>query len=249
MVDKNNQLIGPDLNPLSVTGIQMADGSVRTLGNTAAEFGDYAHLGTDVFGKSLFLDPQPLSVRVKYDSKDEEFTLAQCFRFAADGASASESARDCFRNAGAQALADGVDLAKEVAVGGARGAAVGFVGGFLMPGIGNAAGAAVGAVTNIFAVFYNAFLRKEKISPNDIRRLMDFIAMYTYQPTYYGEVLPKYGQWYVTSNGVIRTATEFGNDNAGNAQYANLDITGNFIRCNQSVRVNVSGGSFVLPSR
>jgi hypothetical protein len=138
-----------------------------------------------------------------------------------------------------------VDMSKDLIESGARGAAGGALIGSVFPGVGTGAGAAYGALMNVLMVGYNAFLRKEQISPNQMRRLAFFVEQYTFRPTAYGELLPKKGYWMVNNKGYIRrydldlaSDGRISKDASGNMRAYALDVAGNWIKKNQFARVN-----------
>ena len=238
LIDSENQLVGPDMLPIESNGFETLDGKVVSIGNFSDEFGSYANLQESILSSAVEFKYNPNAKHSNEQEGDDDYGLTDCFRFLAEGK--REEARACFKKLKLDYLVRGVDLTKDLVSTGTRGSVVGAGIGSIFPGMGTGAGAAYGAFTNMVMVVYNSFLKKEKISPNALRRLQVFVSTYAFAPTVYGEILPKQGAWGVTKEGVIRRTTRI-----GDAQVA-LDVLGNPILRRQTVRIT-EGASFSDP--
>lgn len=234
LVDKQGQIIGPDMRPLTQTAFETLDGDTVSLGNQIDEFARYANLQETLRTQGLRVKALETPPNDNQPVDPEEHTWGQCMGLAADEKYGEAAA--CFKAAGQETLAAGAELAQDLAATAGRGAVGGAIVGSAFPGIGTSAGAAYGALGNMLGVLYNAFLRKESVTPQAMRDLMDFMSRYTFSPSVYGEVLPKNGQWAVTKAGFVRRVTEF------NGKLVLLDVLGNPVT--KTTAITVAGDRF-----
>jgi hypothetical protein len=243
LVDKQQQLLGPSMTPIKLKSFETLDGlGDMGVGSGWDDFAQGAQLQDQVSTQAVFVSSSKAEQDRIVIAGDEDYNLFDCFSLVAAGK--GDDARLCFQKAGEHTLARAVELTLDVGETSARGAAAGAMVGWMMPGIGPAAGAAYGALTNVLMVGYNAFLKKEKISPNTMRRLMYFFSKHTYVPDVNGEikVKPGMGRWVVTQNGLIRQATEIG------GRLVALDINGDLITRERTVQIT-QGGIFSFPQQ
>lgn len=244
MVDKENNLLGPTMTPIKLKSFETIDGEGDMMvGSGFEDFSAATQLQKEVNTNGVMVSAN--SVGRSADRivirGEEDYSLVDCFSLVASGK--KEEAKACFDKAGEYALSRAVDITLDVGETAARGAAAGALIGTVMPGIGSGAGAAYGALTNVLMVGYNAFLKKEKISPNTLRRLAYFIDKHTYIPNSNGEIMIKPGmRWVVTNKGVIRQGINFG------GRLVAADINGNPIMRDRTVQIS-QGAAFSFPER
>lgn len=234
LVDKHGQLVGPSLRPLTQTGIQTLDGDVIGVGNITEEFFRSAGISLEMM-RNNSVEIRNVAVQTTAEIAGNDpitYTWGQCLALAADNKFSEASA--CFSAAGNATLASAASLGSDLAITGLRGALGGAVVGSAFPGIGASAGAAYAALANMLSVVYNAFLRKENISPAQINALMDVMANFTFSPTYYGEVQPKVGLWGITKAGYIRRVTK----DLATGKFELLDVQGNPVVGQQAYVLN-----------
>jgi hypothetical protein len=243
------QFMGPFMRPVSETVFMGPNG--EAVGGRQAQnaFATYAHLTPQMRAGTLTAQAYDSSQFPIGVPGEDELGLLDCFRFLFDGD--FDDAQSCFKSSGQEMLAKAIGTGKDGLISATRGGAVGAGGGAVVAGMGAGPGAVYGALTNAVTVIYNAYFKKEKLSPNALRRLQFFVETYTYSPTVKGEILPKSanGGWVVTRDGLIREARQ----TDGNSWMA-LDALGNPIQMQRSVGINAistmdDGSGFKLLER